>query len=181
MSSSSLLLSLLLLLLIINVNSFNPFSSAVSRKIFRNTLLKSEIVERNSIQQKPVTIDQSIYLPNDLKTYQLQTINEYDFDEYINDKTISIALFTSSWCSPCKQMEKTLISTMPLFDNNEDIHFIKIDTDNSPDLVHSMNIRSIPSTVIFKNGKIVSEIIGSVNNDVILQHIQMTNDDNSLQ
>ena len=78
-------------------------------------------------------------------------------------------------------MEKTLISTMPLFDNNEDIHFIKIDTDNSPDLVHSMNIRSIPSTVIFKNGKIVSEIIGSVNNDVILQHIQMTNDDNSLQ
>ena len=177
-SSSLLLLSLLLLLLIINVNSFKPFSSA---KIFRNTLLKSEIVERNSIQQKPVTIDQSTYLPNDIKTYQLQTINEYDFDEYINDKTISITLFTSSWCSPCKQMEKTLISTMPLFDNNEDIQFIKIDTDNSPDLVHSMNIRSIPSTVIFKNGKIVSEIIGSVNNDVILQHIQMTNDDNSLQ
>jgi len=42
-----------------------------------------------------------------------------------------------------------------------------------------MNIRSIPSTIIFKNGKIVSEIIGSVSNDVVFQHIQMTNEDDS--
>ena len=177
---SSLLSLLLIIAILVNAHSFNPFSS-ISRKT-RNTILNSEIAERNSIQQKPVIIEESNYLSNDLKTYQLHSINEYDFDEYINDKAITICLMTSSWCSPCKSMEKTLISTMPFFENNEDIQFIKIDTDNSPDLVHTMNIRSIPSTIIFKNGKIASEIIGSVNDDVVFQHIQMTNqDDNSFQ
>ena len=177
---SSLFLSIFLVLVLVNVvHSFNPFSSP-SRRIRIQSLLKSEIVERNSIQQKPsVNIEESNYLSSDMKTYQLQTINEYDFDEYINDKAITICLMTSSWCLPCKSMEKTLISTMPIFETNEDIQFIKIDTDNSPDLVHSMNIRSIPSTIIFKNGKIVSEIIGSVSNDVVFQHIQMTNEDDS--
>ena len=175
---SSLLLVLIIVALV-NVSSFNPFSSM--RRI-RNTPLKSEIVERNSIEQKPAVVEESNLLSSPyIKDYKLHSINEYDFDEYINDKAITVCLMTSSWCVPCKNMEKTLISTMPLFDTNEDMQFIKIDTDNSPDLVHSHEIRSIPSTLIFRNGKVVSEIIGSVNKDVVLQHIQMTNDNSSFQ
>jgi thioredoxin 1 len=110
----------------------------------------------------------------------LQNINEYDFDEYINEKNFVVSLFTSHWCGPCQTQEMTLCSIMQKHDN-EDIQFIKIDTDNSVDLVNSLSIRSIPTTIIFKNGKIVSEIIGAVSSDVVVQHLAHINNDENFQ
>jgi thioredoxin 1 len=48
-----------------------------------------------------------------------------------------------------------------------DSKFCSIDTDHNPDSAAEFQIRSIPSTLFFKNGKLVSEIVGSVPHSVI--------------
>ena len=129
-------------------------------------------------KRKEIYRFESIITENKVGT--LNYINEYDFDEYINEKNFVVSLFTSHWCGPCQTQEMTLCSIMQKHDN-EDIQFIKIDTDNSVDLVNSLSIRSIPTTIIFKNGKIVSEIIGAVSSDVVVQHLAHINNDENFQ
>lgn len=170
-----MLLTIIIFVLIIShINGF--FLNPLNR--IRNTKsLQSEIVERKIDTPMPIDIS---HIDN-MKSYQLQSINEYDFDEYINDKDITLCLFTSYWCGPCVTQEKTLITEIMPKHDNEDIHFIKIDTDNNVDLVNTLSIRSIPTTIIFKQGKIVSQIIGSVSSDVIHQHLSHINNDENFQ
>jgi len=184
----SLSLSLLLLLIVLitmnNVNGYittNPFNKIIKRSTCN--ILKSEIIERKeTITTTTQPIDTSHITFNDINSYQLKSINEYDFDETIYDKDVVVCLFQAHWAGVCKTMEKTLMTeVMPLYNNHDDIQFIKIDTDNCNDLVHQLSIRSIPSTLIFKNGKIVSEIIGSVSGDVVNQHLSHVNNDENFQ
>lgn len=55
---------------------------------------------------------------------------------------------------------------------SKDSKFFSIDTDYNPDSAAEFQIRSIPSTLFFKNGKLVSEIVGSVPESVIENQIQ---------
>ena len=186
MSSSITLTLALLLIVLITSNGFmiNPFSKMIKRNT--NNILKSEIIERKETIASTTTTTQPIEVSpityNDMNSYQLKAINEYDFDECINDNNVVVCLFQAYWAGPCKTMEKTLMTeVMPLYNNLPDIEFIKVDTDNSIDLVNNLSIRSIPSTLIFKNGKIVSEIIGSVSADVVNQHLSHVNNDENFQ
>jgi len=190
LSLSLCLLIVVILITMNNVNGYittNPFNKIIKRNTC-NTL-KSEIIERKEMTTTTTTttttqqpIDTSHITYNDMNSYQLKSINEYDFDENILDKDIVVCLFQAQWAGVCKTMEKTLITeVMPLYNNHDDIQFIKIDTDNCNDLVHKLTIRSIPSTLIFKNGVIVSEIIGSVSGDVVNQHLSHINSDENFQ
>ena len=167
------------------ITTTNPFNKIIKRSSTYNTLKSTTIKEITTTITTTTTtqpIDTSHITYNDMNSYQLKSINEYDFDESILDKDIVVCLFQAQWAGVCKTMEKTLITeVMPLYNNHDDIQFIKIDTDNCNDLVHQLSIRSIPSTLIFKNGKIVSEIIGSVSGDVVNQHLSHVNSDESFQ
>ena len=55
---------------------------------------------------------------------------------------------------------------------SEHSQFYSIDTDFNPDSAVEFQIRSIPSTLFFKSGKLVSEIIGSVPLSIIEAQIQ---------
>ena len=78
--------------------------------------------------------------------------------------------FNSSWCGPCRVMQKNLQEFMAVY--SADSKFCSIDTDYNPDSAAEFQIRSIPSTLFFKNGKLVSEIVGSVPQSVIENQIQ---------
>ena len=189
MLSSSYCLLLLVLIISSSINDYitNPFNKIIKRN--SNNILKSEIIERKetitistttTTTTQPIDVSQITY--SDMNSFQLKPVNEYDFDEIINDDIV-VCLLYAPWAGPCKTMEKTLITdVVPLY-NTHEFKFIKIDTDNSIDLVNRLSIRSIPSTLIFKNGQIVSEIIGSVSGDVVNQHLSLVhvNNDESFQ
>ena len=67
-------------------------------------------------------------------------------------------------------MQKTLQEFTAVHAENS--KFFSIDTDYNPDSAAEFQIRSIPSTLFFKNGKLVSEIVGSVPSSVIDFQIQ---------
>jgi len=65
--------------------------------------------------------------------------------------------FYADWCGPCKMMEpeyKKFASA------NKDVLVAKLDVDDNKGLAQKYGIRSLPTTIYFKNGEPVGQIIG---------------------
>lgn len=75
------------------------------------------------------------------------------FSEIINSETPVLVDFYANWCAPCKMMPPILKQVK---DNlGENIRIIKIDTEKNQAVSIKYQIKSIPTMILFKNGKVV--------------------------
>lgn len=74
--------------------------------------------------------------------------------------------FYAEWCGPCKMLEPILEEI------KDEINLIKVDTDKMPKTTLKYRIMSIPTLIIFKDGKQIKEIIGFHTKDEILETIK---------
>lgn len=89
----------------------------------------------------------------------MEIINEQQFNEKIlsSDKLILVDFF-ATWCGPCHMIAPILEQVSKESDGNYDVY--KVDVDQNENLARSYGIMSIPTMILFKNGKIVDKIIG---------------------
>jgi len=97
-------------------------------------------------------------------------------DELFNTEILTatglrVAFFTSQWCGPCRNMQIVLEETAAL-SPTKSVSFYSIDTDENPISAAECQVRSIPSTILFKNGQVVADIVGTVPRDVLMGYIQ---------
>ena len=76
-------------------------------------------------------------------------IREPDFANIIDNNSIVLLDFWAEWCGPCKAYGPVYERVSEEF---PDVIFGKIDTEAEPQLAQSFNIRSIPTTIVFKEG-----------------------------
>jgi len=77
--------------------------------------------------------------------------NNENLDELVKEG-ITIVDFYADWCGPCKMLGSVL--------EKLDYNIIKINTDNFPELAREFAIMSIPTVLIYKDGKNVGKFIG---------------------
>ena len=100
---------------------------------------------------------------------KIRAINDDQFNiEVLSHAGLSVVIFTSSWCGPCKAHLHTIeevLNSQVL--TNKGIKFLSVDTDENPVTSTEFQVRSIPSTMMFKNGRCVSIIDGAVPKHVV--------------
>ncbi len=81
--------------------------------------------------------------------------------------------FWAVWCGPCKMIAPVVEELAKEYDGKLKVG--KVDVDNNPDISMKFGIRSIPTLMVFKGGKVVEQIIGAVPKknlvDKVLPHI----------
>ena len=91
---------------------------------------------------------------------------EKDFNKLI--ETNAIVDFYATWCGPCKMFG-------PIFEEVSkeiDINFVKLDVDKSSDIAREYGVMSIPTIILFKDGKEVKRFTGFMSKDNLLEFLK---------
>nr|YP_010904047.1 thioredoxin [Caulacanthus ustulatus]WCH57298.1 thioredoxin [Caulacanthus ustulatus] len=80
--------------------------------------------------------------------------------EVINSKIPVLVDFWAPWCGPCRMVASVVDSIAE--DYKDKIKVVKVNTDQNPSTASEYGIRSIPTLMIFVNGKKVDVVVGAV-------------------
>jgi len=97
-----------------------------------------------------------------------QELDAKSFEKAITgDKPVFVD-FYATWCGPCQMM-------MPVIDElakeAKDFVVAKLDIDQSPDIAAKYNVMSVPTFIVFKNGKEAARMMGAMPKDLMLEKI----------
>jgi len=88
-------------------------------------------------------------------------LTDDNFDEVIVNSDIPVIIdFWAPWCGPCKMMSPVFEKTAKNFPLK--ILFTKVNTENEQALGSRFGIRSIPTLIVFKNGKEMKRVSGAL-------------------
>lgn len=89
------------------------------------------------------------------------TFTDTDFDtEVLRSDTPVLVDFWAIWCGPCRMMAPVIDSLADKYAGRVKIG--KLDVDHNPASAQRYNVRGIPTLLLFKNGQVVDQIVGSV-------------------
>ncbi len=66
--------------------------------------------------------------------------------------------FWAPWCGPCRMVAPIVEELADDYDGK--VKFVKLNTDENPQIAGKYGIRSIPTLLVFKGGEPVSQIVG---------------------
>jgi thioredoxin 1 len=75
------------------------------------------------------------------------------FDAIISDPRPVIVDFHALWCSPCK-MQSPILKEVAA-ELGDRVKIIKIDVDNNNEIARRYSVQSVPTIIIFKDGRAV--------------------------
>ncbi|MDC0861760.1 MAG: thioredoxin [Alphaproteobacteria bacterium] len=89
----------------------------------------------------------------------IKQINDSEFKTEVIDSSKPVIVdFWAEWCGPCKTLGPILEKLSDDFHDKVEIK--KINIDENPEAPANFGIRSIPTMILFKDGKIVDSKIG---------------------
>ena len=83
-------------------------------------------------------------------------IKEKEFDEEIKEGKVLVDCY-ASWCGPC-QMISPIIEEIA--SENKEYRFYKLDVDDAQTVTKEYGVMSIPSLLIFNDGKLIDKSVG---------------------
>ena len=84
----------------------------------------------------------------------IKKLNKDEKFEDIIKEGIWLVDFFATWCGPCRMLEPVLVEFAK--DNN----VLQVDIDKFMDLAEKFGIFSVPTLIVFKDGKLVNQVSG---------------------
>jgi len=73
--------------------------------------------------------------------------------------------FWAQWCAPCRMIAPAIEALAASYAGRAKV--AKLNVDESPDVAQAFSVRSIPTLLVFKGGKVVDQQIGAVPQGVL--------------
>ena len=87
-------------------------------------------------------------------------ITDANFSEVTGQPGLSMVDFWAVWCGPCRMVAPIVEQLADEYAGQVTVG--KLDVDNNQRSAAQFNVRSIPTILFFKDGKVVDQVIGAV-------------------
>jgi thioredoxin 1 len=97
-------------------------------------------------------------------------LSEANFEQEVLKATTPVLVdFWAVWCGPCKMIAPIVDELAVEYEGK--LKFGKVDVDNHQQIAMQYGIRSIPTLLIFKSGKVVEQIVGAAPKKSLLEKL----------
>ena len=99
------------------------------------------------------------------------TLTDENFEEEVNSSAVPVLVdYWAEWCGPCKMISPLVEEMAEEYSNRLKVG--KLDVDENQSSASKQNVMSIPTLLIFKEGKVVAQQIGAVNKTQLTEFIE---------
>jgi len=96
-------------------------------------------------------------------------LSDKTFENEISEGIVLVD-FWAHWCQPCL-IQGPILENLAA-DSKKDIKVVKVDVEKHSDLANAFQVRSIPTLILFKNGKPVKRMIGIQSQEALAKLIR---------
>lgn len=114
---------------------------------------------------KPISATENA--PAKLETSDLSL---FDFNKQITDNQLVLVDVYAPWCGPCKKMAPYLAEIAE--EKKNKLTFLKVNADESQEIVKNLSVEELPTLILYKNGKRVYTNIGLITKADLLKVIE---------
>ena len=98
-------------------------------------------------------------------------VTDADFDQEIGQhEGVALVDFWAAWCGPCQIVAPVIEQIATEYEGRVKVG--KLDVDTNQQTATRFNVRSIPSILLFKNGKHVETVVGAVPKAYLVEKLE---------
>jgi len=90
--------------------------------------------------------------------------------EVLESKLPVLVDFWAPWCAPCRMLTPVVEEITKDYEGRLKVY--KVNVDETPDIASQYRVMSIPALIIFKDGKVLDQVIGAVSKAVLEKKIK---------
>lgn len=95
----------------------------------------------------------------------VKTADDKTFNSLLTDGKPVLLKMGATWCGPCKAIKPTLEAVAK--ERADSLLVLDMDIDDSPRTPQSLQVMSVPTTILFLNGKEISRKVGNISKQVL--------------